>query len=108
MGNLGCFPSRVAVELPDEIDIANAEAVRDDLLSACAPGVIIVADMTRTTFCDSRGTQELLGAHYRAREVGCHLRFVSVTGPVLRVWQIMGADRILAMYPTLDSAMSAT
>jgi anti-anti-sigma regulatory factor len=40
--------------LPAEIDITNADMVREDLLSIVNQGaVLLIADMSKTTFCDS-------------------------------------------------------
>jgi anti-anti-sigma regulatory factor len=53
--------------LPAGIDTANADRVGADLQAAFAPGVTtVVADMTATTFCDSRGIHALVMAHQRA------------------------------------------
>ncbi len=46
----------VIVALPDEIDIADADQVRELLLPALADGVtVLVADMTWTRFCACQG-----------------------------------------------------
>jgi anti-sigma B factor antagonist len=97
----------VVERLPDEIDLANAEWVRAQLAGACVVGAIVVADMTGTTFCDSLGTQALLTAAHQARELHCQLRIASSAKNVLRVWQILGADRVLEIYPTVAAAADA-
>jgi anti-anti-sigma factor len=96
----------VIIELPDEIDIVNAEAVGAQLRTACKANAIVIADMARTTFCDARGMQELLNAHYRAKELICELRVALPSGFVLRTWELLGVDRIFAIYPTLEAAMA--
>jgi len=99
---------QVVVErLPDEIDLANADWVRAQLAGACVAGAIVVADMTGTTFCDSLGTQALLTAARHARDLHCELRIASSADTVLRVWQILGADRLLEIYPTVAAAADA-
>lgn len=60
--------------------------------------------MAKTTFCDSRGTQELIKVHKWALASRFELRFARPTASVLRVWQLLGADEIFAIYPTLDGA----
>ncbi|MGN6680151.1 MAG: STAS domain-containing protein [Streptosporangiaceae bacterium] len=95
------------VTMPDEIDLGNAEELAADLSAACKPGMIVVADMTATTFCDTRGTQELLNAHYRFREIGCELRLAVHYEHVLRMWERMGADKVLAIYRSVDAATHA-
>ena len=49
------------VTLPTEIDVTNADTVREDLLSVVNQGaVLLVADMSKTTFCDSAGVSALV------------------------------------------------
>jgi hypothetical protein len=57
----------VAVSLPAEIHIANAEHVSEQLRAAFAPGVTAVtAEMGLTVFCCTSGGRQLLAAHKRA------------------------------------------
>jgi anti-sigma B factor antagonist len=97
----------VIIKLPAEIDLANADEAGSLLMSAFTSGGVVVADMTATTFCDSLGIKKLLAAHYQASDLGCQLRFVLPRGQVLRVLNLLGADRVLAIYPTLAEAVSA-
>jgi hypothetical protein len=44
------------VMLPDEIDVSNAQRVFDQLSSVFAAGAtVVIADLTKTVFCDSTG-----------------------------------------------------
>ena len=99
--------SPTVVTLPAEIDMANADRAGDDLQAASAPGVtIVVADMTATTFCDSRGIHALVMAHQRAAASGAELRLVVPSACVLRVLAVQGLDRWLAIYPSLPEALA--
>ena len=63
-----------------EIDLTNAEGLRDALLSALnagAPGLVV--DMTTTTFLDSAGVTALVRASRRAAASDATLR-LAVTG----------------------------
>jgi anti-anti-sigma regulatory factor len=66
----------VVVTLPAETGMANARAVRDQLAPARAPGALIIADMTATTFCDSMGIRALVLAHNTAAAHGACLRLL--------------------------------
>lgn len=95
------------VTLPAEIDVANADRVGADLQAAFAPGVTtVVADMTATTFCDSRGIRALVMAGKRAATSGAELRLVVPSACVLRVLAILGLDGWLAIYPSLQDALA--
>src|SRR5215469_9153819 len=96
----------VVIQLPRELDGSNAEEVAARLRAAYRPGAVVVADMAKTIFCDSLGTRELLSVHYSALESRCELHVARPSGEVLRVWQLLGADRILAIFPTIEAAQA--
>jgi len=92
------------IVIPAAIDRTNAGLIGGQLRAACTAQAIAVADMTGTTWCDSRGMHELVSAHRRARKLGGELRVARPRGPLLRVWELLGADKELAIYPTLAAA----
>ena len=95
----------VVVVLPAEIDITNADSMREQLRSAVGPGVtVVIADMTSTAFCDISGWRGLAGAHDDAGARGAQLRLVIHAGGVRRVLKLLGFDRLLTVYPSIDSA----
>ena len=97
------------VTAPEEIDITNAPELRSALLEAAAHGHgTLVADMTRTQFCDSSGLHTLLAAHKRAQAEGGELLLVISAAPVLRVLAITGIDRMIPNFTTLDEALAQT
>ncbi len=88
------------------IDMTNADGVGADLQTAFAPGVsVVVADMTATTFCDSRGYRALVLAHKHAAASGAELRLVP-SACILRVMGVLGLDAVLAIYPSLPEALA--
>jgi anti-anti-sigma factor len=96
------------VTLPDEADLSNAVAIQDGLMSALSqrPAALVV-DMSPTTFCDSAGVRAVMLAYKQALATGCELRLVIGTPGVLRVFSLLGADQLVAIYPRLDSALDA-
>jgi anti-sigma B factor antagonist len=95
------------VTLPEELDITNARATGDVLRAALGQGVpAVIADMTRTTFCDSSGIRYLLLAHDRAAELNAEFRLVVRSAAVLRAFSVVGVDQVLAIYPSLEAALS--
>lgn len=93
------------VRMPDEIDIANAGRLVAELAAACDSGAsVVVADMTRTTFCDASGARMLVMAHKRATESGVELRAAVASARVRRVLVLLGLDTIVPIYPTVDAA----
>ena len=97
------------VAAPEEIDITNTPELRAALLEAAAHGHgRLVADLTRTRFCDSSGLQTLLAAHKRAQAEGGEMLLVIPGTAVLRVFAITGVDRIIPNFTSLEEALAQT
>jgi anti-anti-sigma factor len=93
------------ITLPEEIDMASHLQAGEQLGTALRAGhPAVIADLSRTVFCDSAGIRVLCRAHQEATSRGTELRFVVAQPGVLRVLQISGADQVLPIYPTLQSA----
>jgi anti-sigma B factor antagonist len=65
----------------------------------------VIADMTASTFCDSSGARTLVAACGQAAANNIEMRLVVPSGFVLRALQLMGLDRLLPVYLTLDGAL---
>ena len=94
---------------PEEIDIANAEALRSALLDAAANGHrALVVDMTRTRFCDSSGLHVLAATHQGAEAEGREVLLVIPGTAVLRVFALIGMDRVIPNFTSLADALAYT
>ena len=91
-----------------EIDLTNAEAFRDALLSALNAGALgLVVDMTGATFVDSAGVTALVRASRRASATESTVR-IAVTAPaVLRVLNLVGIDQLISVYPSVTEAVAS-
>ena len=99
------------VATPEEIDISNAPELHSALLEAAAAADdarTLVADMTRTRFCDSAGVHTLQTAHKRAQAEGGELLLVVSSAAVLRVFAITGIDRVIPSFTSLHDALAHT
>lgn len=96
------------VTAPAEVDLTNADELREVLLSALnagAPGLVV--DMTTTTFCDSAGITALARAARRAAANESVMR-IAVTAPaVLRVLNLVGVDRLIDIFPSVPEALAS-
>jgi anti-sigma B factor antagonist len=97
------------ISLPAEIDMTNADLVRDDLLSVLnhRPATLIV-DMGGTTFCNSSGVNALIRAHRRATACESEMRLVVTHPAPRRVLSITGLDDLFEIYPSATAALNAT
>lgn len=96
---------QAVVTMPTEIDAVNASAVRQALLALPTHGTaVLIIDMSGTLFCDSAGIQVIVEAYRRATATRTTLRLVATE--VRRVLTLIGVDRIIPIYPTLDEALA--
>jgi anti-sigma B factor antagonist len=95
------------ITLPAEVGIDNADQVREKLFRAIegAPELLIV-DMTGTSYCAAAGIHLLLDARGRAGDAGIGLRVAAGAPTVRRTLQLTGADRLIDVYPSLESALT--
>src|SRR5215471_16467225 len=101
-------PQTAVAALPSEIDAANIGLVEAAVASALASRpAVLIADGTKTAFCDSSGIRALIHAHHQAAAAGAQLRMViAATSPVRRVLELTGADQLLLVYPSLADAQA--
>jgi anti-sigma B factor antagonist len=97
--------STAVVRFPAQVDLTVADDARDAMLAALSQGAaLLIADMTRTTFCDSAGINALVRAARRAAAGGAVLRVATASQPVLRVFFLVGIDRLIEIRPTVAEA----
>jgi anti-anti-sigma factor len=99
--------SVLVVTTPGEIDMTNADGLGVALLDAVGNGHRrFVVNMTGTRFCDSAGVHALASAHRRALAEDHRLLLAVSDAAVLRVFAIMGIDRIIPSFATLAEALA--
>jgi anti-sigma B factor antagonist len=95
------------VTLPAEVDVTNADQVREALLAVVNQGAAwIVADMGKTTFCDSTGVSALVRTFKRATASGGGMRLVVDSPAVHRVLGITGVDHLMPVYPSVAASLA--
>jgi anti-sigma B factor antagonist len=96
------------VTVPAEVDLTIADGLRDALLEVLNAGALgLIVDMTATTFLDSAGISAITRASRRAAASGAVIRLVALTLPVLRVLNLVGIDRLIDIYPSVDAARAS-
>ena len=95
------------VTLPEEIDVTNAETVQDELLAALnQSAILLIADMSRTNFCDSSGVSAMVRVFRQAVAGGTAMRLVVSTPGVQRVLSITGVDRLVDVFPSIAASLA--
>lgn len=96
------------VTVPGEIDLTNADGLREALLEVLNAGALgLVVDMTSTMFCDSAGISAITRAARRAAANEATMRLAVVSSPVLRVLNLVGIDRLIEIHPSVSAARSS-
>ena len=96
------------VAFPERVTQATAGQVSAQLEAAITDGVdVVIADMSKTTSCDQVGADLVLRAYRRALIHRVELRLVVVVPSVRQVLAADGLDRLVSVYPSLETALAA-
>jgi len=96
------------VTAAEEVDITNADGLKEALLSALNAGAHgLVVDMTGTTFLDSAGVTALARAARRAAASEATLRLAATSQPVLRILDLVGIDQLVEVHPSVCAAVAS-
>lgn len=86
------------VKLEGTCDLATVPDLRQALMPLAPPDVDrLVIDVSALEFCDSTGLGTMLGALRRMREGGGEFAIKGAGGTVLRLLEITGLDRVIAL-----------
>ena len=106
-GQQTCAPP-VIVTLPARLDAAAAGQAAGQITAAFTPGVrVVIADLTAAACCDRSAIRNLLKAHRQATARGGQVRFaIRPGGPLHQIAGFAGTHPLLAVYPTLQHALT--
>lgn len=101
-------PAPVVVVLPAVIDMGNALDVRAQLVKACEQDScrVVIANMSKTTFCDTSGACGLMLARMDAADLNVRLLAVVPSLEVRRVLTRAGLDSVLPAYASVTEALA--
>lgn len=96
------------VVLSGGLDATRAAVVREQLLRMLRPGTSrLVLDVSLVSHFDAGGLAVLVGTERRARLLGGSLRLAAVTPALRMAVRAAGLDRVLEIFPTVQSAVSS-
>ena len=94
-------------KLSGSFDLATSPPVRAALTDAMDKGKQeLIVDLSHVEFLDSTGLGALIGAQRRATEGNGSIRLIVNEGPIMRLLNITGLIRVLAVYPNLEDALA--
>jgi anti-anti-sigma factor len=86
--------------------LVNCQHLAGQLAAVATSATVVIADLTRTSYCDLSGVRMLAGAYLDAMERGVQLWLVIPDGPVMRILALMDLDRWLQISPTFGAAIA--
>jgi anti-sigma B factor antagonist len=90
------------------LDVTRATALREQLLRMLRPAASrLVLDLSLVSHVDAGGLAVLVGTERRARLLGGSLRLAAVKPAVDMAVRAAGLDRLLEIFPTVQSAVSS-
>ncbi len=88
------------------LDSSHAPALREQLLRVLRPdNSQLVIDLSLVSRIDAGGLALLVGTERRARLLGGSLRLAAATPAVASALRVAGLDRLLRIFPTVQSAV---
>ena len=91
-------PERYTIAVTGEIDISNADKLRNAIdLALEQPTERVELDFTDVAYIDSTGIGVLVGAAHHADEHGKGFAVVNAQAPVMRVAKLLGVDKDLSI-----------
>ena len=96
------------LQVSGEVDVYTAPMLREQIRDLAAKGAVyLIADLGQVGFLDSTGLGVLVGGLKRLREAGGSLTLVLTAPRILRLFQITGLTKVLAIRPTVAEAITA-
>jgi anti-sigma B factor antagonist len=98
---------RVVLELCGELDLLAAPQLQRELDGVAVPAKsILVLDLQQLEFIDSAGLRVIIAAQDRARDDGREFAVTRSTTQVERVFEIVGAGKLLRIIGTADEVVA--
>lgn len=100
---------RTVVELRGELDVSNADDLRERLLAIIGEdrASSLILDLSGLSFMDSTGISVLVAAERRAHELGGTFFLADPQKIVARVLHVTSLDRHFRIYPRAADAVRA-
>ena len=108
LDTVGPIGDCAVLQVAGEVDAYTAPMLREQIRDLAAKGAVhLIADLSQVSFLDSTGLGALVGGLKRLREAGGSLTLVIAAPRILRLFQITGLTKVLAIHPTVAEAITA-
>ena len=108
LDTVGPIGDCAVLQVTGEVDVYTAAMLREQIRELAAKGAVhLIADLGRVDFLDSTGLGALVGGLKRLREAGGSLALAISTPRILRIFQITGLTKALAVQRSVADAITA-
>jgi anti-sigma B factor antagonist len=108
LDTVGPIGDCAVLQVAGEVDAYTAPMLREQIRDLAAKGAVhLIADLSQVSFLDSTGLGALVGGLKRLREAGGSITLVIAAPRILRLFQITGLTKVLAIHPTVEDAVTA-
>ena len=98
---------KVVVKLSGDVDLEHCPAVRGLLLDGVSHGKDLLVDLSEVSYLDSSGIASLVEALQIAVKNGTALKLFSASDQAMRVFELARLDKVFAIHPDLDAALTS-
>lgn len=99
-------PSIVELAPTGDLDMVSAASMKlQEYLDGGETRFIL--DLAEVTYMDSGGLGEVVRAMKRARQAGGDVKVCALQGEILRIFEVTGLNKAIAVYPTLEDARAS-
>jgi anti-sigma B factor antagonist len=98
---------KVVVKLSGDVDLEHCTAVRGLLLDCVSHGKDLLVDLSDVSYLDSSGIASLVEALQVAAKNGTALKLFSASTQAMRVFELARLDKVFAIHPDLDAALTS-
>ena len=100
-------PNTAVIGLKGEVDLYTCPELKQELLRVIGAGaLLVVVDLTETTFIDSTGLGVLVRGVERLNTEGGRLAVVCVDPNMVKVFEVTGLDRVFSIYASREEALA--
>ena len=108
LDTVGPIGDCAVLQVTGEVDAYTAPMLREQIRELAAKGAMhLIADLDRVDFLDSTGLGALVGGLRRLRQAGGSLALAISTPRTLRIFQITGLTKALAVQTSVADAIAA-
>ncbi len=108
LDTIGPVGDCAVLQVTGEVDVYFAPQLRARIRELAAEGAVhLIADLGQVDFIDSTGLGVLVGGLKRLREDGGSLALVITTPRILRIFQMTGLTKALAVSSSVTDAITA-